>query len=190
MSIGFLGGLSVALPGYGFKILPVGHFLVCVYAAIVTFAIKKANFLDIRLSLGGLLAPFLVVVLSLAAYCLFHFHLNLFALAGLLLGAACFTLAYVIFAHAHQKTHYIWGILNISAGIWGAGTFLVGISNNENTALIAWKIAYVGILSLSVIFYHMIYIFCGLQDRKFLYFAYWQMICVLLINIFTNLNYV
>ncbi|MBI3601475.1 MAG: hypothetical protein HY209_01065 [Candidatus Omnitrophica bacterium] len=185
MSVGFLGGLSVALPSYGFKIFPIGHILVSVYAATVTFAIKR-EFIDMKLSLIKLLIPFLIVISAVVGYCLTNFHLNLFALAGLLLGSACFTLAYVILAYANQRMHHIWAIFNVCIGIWGAGTFFVGVSNKPTIALIAWKIAYIGVLLLPVLFYHMIYIFCDLKNKKFLTFAYAQVIFVLLVNIFTN----
>ena len=186
-AVGFLGGVSVALPSYGLNIFPVGHIFVCVYALAVTFAIKGEYFKDRRMSPVKLLVPFFITILTIVGYCLVNFHLNLFALAGLLLGAACFTLAYVIFSYATQKMHNIWALFNLCIGIWGTGTFLVGISSrNENMALIGWKIAYVGVLLLPVFFYHMISIFCELRKNKFLSFIYWQAIFVLLINILTN----
>lgn len=49
--IGFIGGISVMLPVFGFKIYPFGNILIPVYTVIVTYAILKYQLLDIKVVL-------------------------------------------------------------------------------------------------------------------------------------------
>ena len=51
--IGFLGGATTALPGYGIHIYPIGHILVGVYAIICTYAIFRHHLMDIGLAVSN-----------------------------------------------------------------------------------------------------------------------------------------
>jgi signal transduction histidine kinase len=129
------------------------------------------------------------IVLTLALYVsfLFYFKMNLFALSGLSMGFVCFLLSFIISAYAKNKMHRIWVYFNLCLGIWGIGTFVVGISQDYFTALIAWRVAYAGILLVSVLFYHMIYVFCSLNRPVILRFVYLQGILVVFLAVFTKL---
>ena len=50
MLVGFGSGATTAIPSYGINIYPGWHFLVCVYAAIQTYALFRYQVLDIKLA--------------------------------------------------------------------------------------------------------------------------------------------
>ncbi len=147
---------------------------------------KLFSLVNLKAMLLRLLVPVVVFLSAVFVFCFIHFKMNLFALASLGLGIICLLLAYLILVYAQQKMHRIWALLNFCLGIWGMGTFFVGVSNNSSNALIAWKFAFLGVLPISMLFYHMIYIFCGLQNRKMLIWAYLQGIVVTTVAVGTN----
>jgi len=113
--------------------------------------------------------------------------MNVFALAGLFLAATSILLAYIIFAYANQKLHRVWALFNIAVTIWGIGTFFIGVSHkNYSSALISWRITVFGIIFISILFYHLVYIFCGLTNKKFIRFIYIQGIFFSLITFVGN----
>ncbi len=186
--IGFVGGImTTILPLFKIMVYPVWHFSVSIYAVLVTFAILRHKIFDLRVTLIRSLVPVFIFVVALFIFCFTHFRMNLFALASLTLGVACLLLAYLILAYAQQKMHRIWAIFNLCLAVWGLGTFVVGVTDNYLTAWIAWKVAYVGVLLVSVFFYHMIYIFCGLTNGRMLKFSYGQGIAVVSLVVATNL---
>jgi signal transduction histidine kinase len=70
--------------------------------------------------------------------------------------------------------------------LWGLGLYLVGDATTEKEALLGWQIAHLGGFFIGVLFYHMICIFCGIQRRKILYFAYSQAIILNILNFATT----
>jgi C4-dicarboxylate-specific signal transduction histidine kinase len=100
--------------------------------------------------------------------------LNAFALSGLLIVITCAILTIIIIRDAHTHLHRVWGFFNISIAIWGMGVFLVGTSTSAEYALTWWKIAYSGVIFIPVLFYHTVWLFCDIKDKRFLYFAYSQ----------------
>ena len=155
----------------------------------ITFDTVRRYFLDSRSTLTKLFIPFLLLAIFVFFYCLIRLDLNLFALGGLMLGIECYLLSYIILAFGTQKIHKIWALFNMAIGIWGIGTFVVGISKDQAIILWAWKIAYIGILLLPVFLYHTIYIFCGLEKKWFLSFVYIQGITILLLDLMSNLMF-
>lgn len=186
MLLGFVGGFTLALPSIGIPIYPAWHFTICIYAGIITFAILRHHFFNIQFTLTNLLIPIAFFILFIFIFCFIHFQMNLFSLASLSLGIACFLLAYIIACYAKGKMHWFWAFFNVSLGVWGIGTFFVGVSDTYNGALVAWKFAYVGVLLVPILFYHMIHFFCGLENKNFLKFIYLQGSIVILVNILTD----
>ncbi len=116
--------------------------------------------------------------------------ITLFALSGLLIGITCAILTIIILFAAKQKLHYLWALQNIALTIWGFGLFFVGISQKADIALLWWKFAHVGGLFVSVIFYHIIVIFCDLKRKKVVIFFYFQAMLFNLFNYLNRLGYV
>src|SRR5262249_18168869 len=48
MMVGFGSGATTAIPSYGINLYPGWHFLVCVYCAIITYALFRYQVLDIK----------------------------------------------------------------------------------------------------------------------------------------------
>ena len=114
--------------------------------------------------------------------------MNLFALGGLILGCTCLLLAVLVSIYGRSKIHKIWVLFNLSVGFWGIGAFLIGISNNPQKALFAWRIAHIGGIFIPVCFFHTVCIFCKIDEKykKVIYVAYLQGFFFLIIN-WTNL---
>ncbi len=112
--------------------------------------------------------------------------MNVFALAGLSVGLSCLILTFITFLFGKTKLHRLLLFFNLAVACWGAGLFLVGIANSESTALFAWKIAQVGGFFVAPIFFQMMSIFCDIQRRKLINFAYVQAIFFVTLTIFTK----
>lgn len=110
---------------------------------------------------------------------------NVFSLLGIVVALNCLVLAFIIMRSASSRLHKVWLVNNVSIAIWGFGCFLAGLSFDRSQALISWKIAHVGGLMISVFFYHLVYILCGLKKRLMLALAYIQVAVVQILNIAT-----
>jgi hypothetical protein len=100
--------------------------------------------------------------------------MNLFAIASLSCGISCFILALFALIFGKTKIHRFLAFFNIAVSIWGFGGFIVGIANNESTAIFGWKFAHIGGMFVSILFFHIVCIFCMLQRKKLLTFGYLQ----------------
>lgn len=101
-------------------------------------------------------------------------HLNTFSISGLAVFLTCFSLAVFILIYGKTKLQRIWALFNIAVGIWGFGCFLIGKAPTESTALISWKIAQIGAIFISVLFFHVVCVFCEIPRRKIIIAAYLQ----------------
>ncbi|MBP9854374.1 MAG: GAF domain-containing protein [Candidatus Omnitrophica bacterium] len=115
--------------------------------------------------------------------------MNLFALAGLSVTVVCFLLAFFIFINVKRHVHRLWALFNISVGIFGFGTFLVGISQTYDQAFLSWKITIFGVSLIAMFFYHVIYEFCQLNDQKMLRFVYCHGILFAFLGVATNTTF-
>ncbi len=113
--------------------------------------------------------------------------LNIFSLAGLLLAITCFLIAIIVLVYGRSKLHRIWLLCNIAICIWGIGCFLVGISKTEQEALFGWRLAHLGGVFIAVFFYHMACIFCEVNRKYVIIFAYIQIISFQILNLTSNL---
>lgn len=112
--------------------------------------------------------------------------MNLFALSSLSCGISSFVLTLIYILFGRSKEHRLLGLDNIAVVFWGVGLFFVGTALSEERAMLAWKIALLGGTFIGVFFYHLVYIFCRLNRKKFLYLAYAETIIFNLLNFGTN----
>lgn len=112
--------------------------------------------------------------------------MNLFAITSLSCGITCAVLAFIALIYGKTKLHRILLWFNIVVALWGIGLFLAGIANTEPEAIFGWKLGHLGGFFIAPLFYHMIYVFCGVRWRKLLYFAYSQAIFFNVINVVAN----
>src|SRR3990167_10296726 len=113
--------------------------------------------------------------------------MNLFAIAGLSTSIFCFILAMIALIYGRTKLHRLLMLFNFVVGIWGLGTFLVGMTTSASSALSAWKFANAGGIFISITFYHMVCVFAELQRKKTIIFAYLQGFVFLSLFFFTEL---
>jgi len=102
--------------------------------------------------------------------------MNTFAIAGISCGISCMILALITLAFGRLKIHRLLAFFNIAVAIWGFGGFIVGIANNEPTAIFGWKFAHIGGMFVSILFFHLVCIFCTIHRRWLLIFGYLQAI--------------
>ena len=113
-------------------------------------------------------------------------NINLFALAGLSVAIVCFLLSFFIFVSSKGKLPRLWALFNISVGIFGFGTFLVGISQTYQQAFLSWKITLFGVSYIAMFFYHVVYEFCKLKNKTMLQFVYFHGILFSILGITTS----
>jgi two-component system NtrC family sensor kinase len=112
--------------------------------------------------------------------------MNLFALAGLSCGIFCVILSVITLFFGKTRLHRLLLFFNIVVAFWGFGSFLVGLANTEQKALFGWQIAHLGGFFIGPLFYHLVCVFCEVQRKRMLYFAYSQAIIFNLLNVGTK----
>ena len=108
--------------------------------------------------------------------------LNLFSLSGLVLSLTCVVLLFLIMKFGKSNLHRIWALFNISLIIWGGSAFLIGSATSEAKAFFYWKIAHIGIILIPILFFHVIYFLCELNQKKVLIAMYVQGVIFLVLN--------
>jgi two-component system cell cycle sensor histidine kinase/response regulator CckA len=111
--------------------------------------------------------------------------MNLFAFSGILLGTTCLILLLIIGLYGKTRLHRIWFLFNVAIALWGFGAFFVGKATTPSSALASWKFAHIGIIFISVFFYHTMSVFCDIEKarRPFILFAYLQGFFFLILDI-------
>lgn len=100
--------------------------------------------------------------------------MNLFAIAGLICGISCTLLALFALIFGRTKIHRILAFFNIAVAIWGFGLFIVGIADNETLGIFGWKFAHIGGMFVSILFFHLVCVFCNIRRIILFTFGYLQ----------------
>jgi len=99
--------------------------------------------------------------------------MNLFALSGLLTGIACTVMAgLVYFTTRPTRLTRLWAFCCLAVSVWGFGALLIGLAPDPQTALLWWRITYLGVILIPVLFYHFVTLFARIKRPKTLAFAY------------------
>src|SRR3989344_7653213 len=112
--------------------------------------------------------------------------MNIFAIAGLICSFFCTSLAIVALIFGRAKIHRILAYFNFSVAIWGFGGFIAGIAQSSQDAIVGWRIAHVGGVFVSTLFFHLVSIFCKVKKKHLLIFAYAQAVFFVIINLVFN----
>ena len=112
---------------------------------------------------------------------------ELFSLSGLILGITSIVLVAILVAYGKSKAHRLWMLFNLSLAWWGVGVFFMGKCTNPAQTLFVTKIAYVGVIFISIFFYHFSTVFSGVNRKGWLVLAYIQGIFFSILSI-TNTN--
>jgi len=99
--------------------------------------------------------------------------MNPFALSGLLIGISSLFFGIFVYPKGREnRANRLWALFCFSVAIWGFGGYKVGLSVDLPAALFWWRITYIGIIFIPVLFYHFVYMFLGLKKKKLLYLIY------------------
>jgi signal transduction histidine kinase len=101
--------------------------------------------------------------------------MNLFALSGLLITiSSLFFGSFVFLKNTKNTVNRLWTLFSITVAIWGLAAFIIGQLPPEARALalLWWRIAYLGIIFIPVLFYHFVHAWLGLKERIFLHLFY------------------
>jgi signal transduction histidine kinase len=185
--VGFMGGTSTLLPIFGIDLYPLGNLTIPIYCLIITSAILRYKFMDIKVDISqfSITAMLFPLVLGIPLGLVF---MNAFTTAGLLLGITCLSLMLIVLIQGKTKLHRTWALFNLAVSLWGFGAFLIGLSSTSSLAIINWRLAHIGGIFIPVSFFHTICIFSNVEvkRKKFIIFAYLQGLFFLFLN-FTDL---
>lgn len=109
--------------------------------------------------------------------------MNLFAISALTLALTCLGLGFLVVRFGHKKLHWIWGYFNIVVATWGFGCFIAGTTSDQNMAIFGWKIAFAGGMFISILFFHIVCIFCKVKHGGLIILGYLQAIILNIINL-------
>lgn len=112
--------------------------------------------------------------------------LTVFAASGLLIGLTCAVMALVMLALARNPLNLRWGIFCIAVLLWGIGAYFIGTTTDPLTAAMWWRIAYVGVIFIPVLFLHFVLRFLNIRSPISVRILYLGTIGFLIANIFTS----
>lgn len=98
--------------------------------------------------------------------------LSVFSISGLLILTTSALMAVFMFIQNKLLIHILWGIFCISVAFWGLGAFRIGAVADPGQALWWWRIAYIGVIFIPVLFTHFVYIFLKISRRWLIYLLY------------------
>ena len=102
-------------------------------------------------------------------------NMNAFALSGLLvLLSSLFFGFFVFFKNIKNRINQIWGLFSIAVALWGFAAFRIGLipEAERELAVLLWRITYLGIIFIPVLFYHFVHVWLGIKRKILLYFFY------------------
>lgn len=99
--------------------------------------------------------------------------LNPFSISCLLLIVTCVSVIAIILIYSKRLfLHWLWILFNTAVLVWGIGGFLVTQTRTEAVAVALFKFALVGVIFTSALFFHVVYVLCGLRSKITLAGAY------------------
>jgi hypothetical protein len=82
------------------------------------------------------------------------------------------------------KANKIWSILTFCVAIYGFGAYMVSISEDPQSALFWWQIAYIGIILIPALFMHFTCSFLDIKHPGFMKIIYFITFALWILNIF------
>ncbi len=113
--------------------------------------------------------------------------MNLLGISGLSIAVTSSLLILIIFRYRKNKLHAIWLTLNFFVALWGACLLIISYLKDVKQALVYWKITSMAGGILAPLFFHIVYVFCGLKKKIILKLVYIQIILFVLLD-FLNLT--
>ncbi len=93
----------------------------------------------------------------------------------------------LMFWRGRSAAHRLWGVFCISVLFWGVGAYKVATASDPTNAIWWWRIAYVGVIFIPVLFTHFVHTFLGIKNKPLVIGAYIFGFTFSLLNLFTGL---
>jgi hypothetical protein len=68
--------------------------------------------------------------------------------------------------------HRLWILFSFSVFLWASGALCISQIKDETTAVFVWKITVIGVIFSPILLFHLVYVLCGLNNRKILLLVY------------------
>jgi signal transduction histidine kinase len=113
--------------------------------------------------------------------------LTWFAISGILILVAASAMALILLAQRETFVHTLWGAFCVLVAFWGIAAYNIGSTQDPQTALLWWKIGYIGVTFIPTMFTHFVYVFLGYRSRWLIVPLYILSGIYLLANAYTDL---
>lgn len=113
--------------------------------------------------------------------------MNIFAISGLLIMITCSVMTLLMFMRGRERLHQIWGVFCITVFLWGLGVFEIATTSDPEQAVFWWKVGYIGVIFIPIMFTHFVYIFLKLKIGWYIYALYFIGLVFLILNLNTDL---
>lgn len=94
-------------------------------------------------------------------------------------------LGVITFLKRREFIHLIWSFFIFCVSVWGFGVFLIGLSGDENISIVIWRLAYIGVILIPVLWLHFVLLLIDLKKKILLIFIYSITFLFLLVNLLT-----
>ncbi len=99
--------------------------------------------------------------------------MNIFSISGLIIGITSVFLGFfVLLKSKGDRAKKVWAIFCFSVAVWGFGGLKISLITDQLQALFWWRMTYIGIIFIPILFYQFVHLFLELQKRKILYLFY------------------
>ncbi|GAB0174693.1 MAG: hypothetical protein HHAS10_05720 [Candidatus Altimarinota bacterium] len=98
--------------------------------------------------------------------------MSFFALSGILLSITSVIMAMIMLVGESKKTNILWAAVCASMTFLGVSMFMIGTTKNPTEALIWWRVAYVGVLTVPVLVIHTVLSVLKKDVGRNLFFLY------------------
>jgi signal transduction histidine kinase len=89
--------------------------------------------------------------------------MSFFTIENIFVSIFSFLQAFIIFRHQKSKAHLIWSLFNLIVATWAFFFACVGFATNEESALYYWKLSFIPVPFIAVVYYHFIILYCNLS---------------------------
>src|SRR5271157_97762 len=109
--------------------------------------------------------------------------MNLFSIAGLTCAITCAALASIAFIFGKNKLHRTLAFFNIAVGIWGLGCFLAGVARTDQSAVLGWRVGFLGGFWIGPIFLILVFFACRVWRKNIFIFGIVQAVFFDVMNV-------
>ena len=92
--------------------------------------------------------------------------LNPFGIIGIIIAITSISIGFLVFLYDRKnRTNQIWLAFAVSIAIWGAGSYLISITQDQALSLVLWRITYVGVILIPFLFISFIFSYLQLRSK-------------------------